>query len=107
METTIKSLPAIAVRGIVPIPSNDFRIEVGRKISLDALEIAEKDFGQYVILLIQKNPLIDEPTKEDIYEYGVIAKISMKIKLPNGNFKVKFNVIDRVIVKEFLQEDPF
>ena len=52
-----KSLPAIVVRGTVPIPNNDFRIEVGRKVSLKALEEAEKNFGSYALVLIQKNPL--------------------------------------------------
>ena len=27
----IRSLPALAVRGVVPIPNNDIRIDVGRK----------------------------------------------------------------------------
>jgi ATP-dependent Lon protease len=76
-----KSLPAIVVRGTIPIPNNDFRIEVGRKISLKAVEEAEKNFGSYVIILVQKNPLIEEPTTKDIESFGVLAKIQMKINL--------------------------
>nr|WIF89078.1 hypothetical protein QOL21_03540 [Acholeplasma laidlawii] len=48
------SLPAIVVRGIVPIPNNDFRIEVGRKVSLKAIEESEKSFSSYVLILVQK-----------------------------------------------------
>jgi len=107
MQTSIKSIPALAVRGITPIPTNDFRIEVGRKKSLDAIKASEKDFSQYIVILVQKNPLIEEPTKEDLYEYGALAKVAMKIKLPNGNFKIKFNIIDRVKIENYLQEDGF
>ncbi|HHT55617.1 MAG TPA: endopeptidase La [Acholeplasma sp.] len=107
MQTSIKSIPALAVRGITPIPTNDFRIEVGRKKSLDAIKASEKDFSQYIVILVQKNPLIEEPTKEDLYEYGALAKVAMKIKLPNGNFKIKFNIIDRVKIENYLQEDDF
>ncbi|HKL95603.1 MAG TPA: endopeptidase La [Haploplasma sp.] len=99
---TIKSLPAIAVRGVIPIPNNDFRIEVGRKKSLDAIEVSEKDFGQYLVILVQKDPLLEDPTVEDVETHGVLAKISMKIKLPNGNFKIKFNILERIVVKDFL-----
>jgi ATP-dependent Lon protease len=102
-----RSLPAIVVRGTMPIPNNDFRIEVGRKISLKAVEEAEKNFGSYVIILIQKNPLIEEPTTEDIENYGVLAKIQMKIKLPNDAYKVKLSILNRIKVKDYFLTDPY
>ncbi|MBE0700159.1 MAG: endopeptidase La [Acholeplasmataceae bacterium] len=102
-----KSLPAVVVRGTMPLPGNDFRIEVGRKISLKAIEESEKGFGQYVIILIQKNPMIEDPTVQDIESYGVLAKIAMKIKLPNESYKVKFNVMSRIKVKEYFLLEPY
>jgi ATP-dependent Lon protease len=102
-----KSLPAIVVRGTIPIPNNDFRIEVGRKVSLKAVEEAERAFGSYAIVLIQKNPLIEEPTVEDIETYGALVKVQMKIKLPNDAFKVKLSVISRIKVKEYFVTDPY
>lgn len=102
-----KSLPAIVVRGTIPMPNNDFRIEVGRKISLKAVEEAEKNFGSYAIILIQKNPMIEEPTIDDLEPYGALVKVQMKIKLPNDAYKVKFNVISRIKVKEYFLTDPY
>lgn len=102
-----KNLPAIVVRGIVPIPNNDFRTEIGRPISFKALDESENSFGNYILILIQKNPLIENPTPEDIEEYGVLAKTTMKLKLPNGNLKAKFNVISRIKVKEYFLTSPF
>lgn len=101
------SLPAIVVRGIVPIPNNDFRIEVGRKVSLKAVEEAEKSFSSYVLILVQKNPLIENPTVADIETHGVLAKIAMKIKLPNNNYKIKFNIMSRIKVNEYFLTDPY
>ncbi len=102
-----KNLPAIIVRGTMPIPNNDFRIEVGRKISLKAVEEAEKNFGSYVIVLIQKNPLIEEPTVGDIEKYGVLAKIQMKIKLPNDAYKVKLSILSRISIKDYFITEPY
>lgn len=102
-----KNLPAIIVRGTTPIPNNDFRIEVGRKVSLKAVEEAEKNFGGYAIILIQKNPLIEEPTVEDLEAYGTLVKVQMKIKLPNDAYKVKFSILSRVKVKEYFITDPY
>ncbi|VEU82280.1 ATP-dependent protease La [Acholeplasma hippikon] len=101
------SLPAVVVRGIVPMPNNDFRIEVGRKVSLRAVEEAEKNFSSYVLILVQKNPLIENPTTSDLENYGVLAKVAMKIKLPNDNYKVKFNIVSRIRVKEYFLTDPY
>lgn len=102
-----KNLPAIVVRGIVPIPNNDFRTEIGRPISFKALDESENSFGNYILILIQKNPLIENPTPADIEEYGVLAKTTMKLKLPNGNLKAKFNVVSRIKVKEYFLTSPF
>lgn len=102
-----KNLPAIAVRGIVPIPNNDFRSDIGRQISFKALDEAENTFDNHIIILVQKNPLIENPTPTDIEEYGVLAKVTMKVKLPNGNIKAKFNVIKRIKVVEYFLTNPF
>ena len=37
--TDLKIFPFVAVRGVVPIPNNDFRIEIGRPKSLKATQI--------------------------------------------------------------------
>ncbi|NMA05848.1 MAG: endopeptidase La [Acholeplasmataceae bacterium] len=102
-----KNLPAIAMRGIVPIPNNDFRADIGRPISLKALEEAEKTFDNQIIILVQKNPLIENPTPKDIESYGVLARTTMKVRLPNGNIKAKFQIIKRVKVKDFFLTNPF
>ena len=57
-------LPALVTRGVIPLPNNDFRIEVGRPFSLKTLDEAEDKLDKYLILLIQKNPLIDVPTPD-------------------------------------------
>ena len=101
------SLPAVIVRGTIPMPQHDFRIEVGRKISLKAVEQSEQAFDQHVIILIQKNPLVENPTLEDLEPIGVLAKIGMKIKLPNDAYKVKFNIIKRVSIKDYFLTDPY
>lgn len=106
-ENTKLVLPAIAVRGVIPIPNNEFRIEVGRANSVLALEAAEKMYDGNIILLVQKDSNATEVTPEDIEQVGVLAKITLKLKLPNRNYKVKFKVINRIEVKEYTSIDPY
>ena len=100
-------LPSIAIRGIAPFPHTDLRIEVGRNVSKKALLEAEKNFDSHVLLLIQENPMHDQPTKTNVLEHGVVAKIGIKIKLPNGNYKVKFDPVVRAELLQIQQTDPY
>jgi ATP-dependent Lon protease len=100
-------LPSIAIRGVAPFPHTDLRIEVGRAVSKKALNEAESNYNGYVFLLVQEDPTHDTPTQENVLEYGVVAKVGIKIKLPNKNYKVKFDPIIRGRVKEFNQVHPF
>ena len=105
-KTQISILPAIAVRREVPIPNNDLRIEVGREISLHALNLSETKFDSNIVLLLQENPSIEDITPEDILPVGVLAKISLKVKLPSGNYKVKFKLLQRVEIEDFVTTEP-
>ena len=100
-------LPAIAVRGVVPLPANEFRIEVGRSNSVMALEASEKMYGGNIILLIKKDSQINDITPDEIEPIGVLAKITLKLKLPNNNYKVKFKVTNRIKVLEYTSLNPY
>ncbi|MBQ9124333.1 MAG: endopeptidase La [Acholeplasmatales bacterium] len=106
-ENTKIVLPAIAIRGVIPLPNNEFRIEVGRENSVKALEASEKMYGGNIILLIQKDSSVKDVTKDDIEQYAVLAKVSLKLKLPNNNYKVKFKVTNRIIINEYTSTDPY
>lgn len=70
-------LPGIAVRGIVPLPSNEIRLDVGRGDSLKALKAAEQ-YQNYVVLLIQEDPSLETPSEEDLNPIGVVAPHNFK-----------------------------
>lgn len=107
MEENKLVLPAIAVRGVVPLPNNEFRIEVGRANSVLALDAAEKMYGGNILLLIQKDATVTDVTEHDVERIGVLARITLKLKLPNKNYKVKFKISDRISVLEFTSLEPY
>ena len=103
----LEAFPAIAVRGITPIPNNDLRIEVGRENSIKALEAAESRYNSNIILLMQTNPALENITSNDLLPVAVLGKITLKVKLPSGNYKVKFKLIRRVEIVEYISEKPY
>ncbi len=100
------SLPAIAIRGLVILPNNEIRLEVGRESSIKALMDSER-FDGHIVLINQQDPLIDNPKPEDLMKFGIVCKLLMKIKQPNDNYKVKVKGLIRASIEEYFQEDPF
>jgi len=99
-------LPVLPLRDVVVFPYMIFPVLVGRESSLRAAnEAVERD--KYIFLVAQKNPTIDEPTEDDLYREGTIAKIIQILKLPNGLMKVLVDGIAQAIIKKFLHSETF
>ncbi|MGD9909337.1 MAG: endopeptidase La [Candidatus Izemoplasmatales bacterium] len=101
------SLPVVPVRGVIFLPGADVRVEVGRDFSKNAIYEAENNRDGHVLLVFQHNPEIIEPEFDDFVEVGLLARISVKIKLPNGNYKIKFEPLMRVHLNDLITKDPF
>lgn len=78
------SIPVIALRGIVVFPNMNLHFEIGREKSVKAVEAAMEN-GQEVMLLTQKKIRTEDPSLDDLYEIGVIAKIDQIIKIKGKN----------------------
>ena len=100
------TLPVLPLRDVVVFPYMIFPVLVGRETSLRAASEA-LDRGKNILLVAQKNPNIDEPTAEDIYQNGVVAKIIQMLKLPNGLMKILVDGVVQASVKQFLSTTGF
>ena len=67
-----KVLPLLPLRGILVFPNMVLHLDVGRERSVSALEQAMVEDNQ--ILLVTEKARIDEPTIDDIYSMGTIAR---------------------------------
>lgn len=101
------NLPVIAVRGIIFLPVSDIRVEIGREFTKQAIHEAEENRDGHVLLVFQENPKIENPEFSDFVNVGILAKIAVKIKLPNGNYKIKFTPITRVKLNDIMSIDPY
>lgn len=99
-------LPAMAVRGIVPLPNNEIKLEVGRPESLLALQEASK-FNNYIVLLFFTGEAEESANEENVHKRGVIAQIVYDMPVINNIHKVKLNGIVRCEVRNFVQISPY
>jgi ATP-dependent Lon protease len=82
-----KRLSVLPLRDVVIYPYMIYPILIGRESSLNAVS-ASMNRDRFVFLAAQKDENIDEPTKDDIYTYGTVAKIIQLVKLPNNLVKI-------------------
>lgn len=93
IEDIPNKLPVLPLRDTVVFPYMIFPVLVGREQSIKAANFALEN-SKYIFLAAQKKASIEEPTPEDIYPDGTIAKIIQILKLPNGLLKI---LVDGVI----------
>lgn len=103
---TPDELPILAVRNLVLFPGVVSPILIGRESSSTLIKRAEKK--QLVIgIVCQRDPEVDEPTKDDLYEYGVFAKIVKQLTLPNGNITAIIQALGRMRLIDIISDEPY
>ena len=98
-------LPAINVKGIVPIPNNEIRLDVEDPTSLKALKEAEQ-YQNYIVLVVPKNPITSGFEQENMNEIGVVARIMVNLNAPGNIRRIKVQGIVRCMIREVLQSVP-
>ena len=99
-------LPLLPLRDIVVFPSMVIPLFVGRDKSITALNEVMK--GQKKIILVtQKNSEIDDPKKNDIFQYGCESNILQLLKLPDGTVKVLVEGTKRLKILEFIDDEKY
>ncbi len=79
--------PLLPLRDIVIFPSMVVPLFVGREKSIKALQEVMKT-DKSIVLVTQKNSEVDDPTGQDLYQYGCLSKVLQLLKLPDGTVKV-------------------
>ena len=97
-QTQRHTLPLVPLRDMVVFPSMMAPFVVGRRASILALEATLSSEERQIFLATQRDPKIDDPSMEDIYETGVVATVVQNLKLPNQNVKVMVEGLSRARV---------
>ncbi|MGM9570872.1 MAG: endopeptidase La [bacterium] len=105
-EVKNKALPLLPLRGVVVFPYMVVPLNVGREISIKALEEAMLG-DRIVVLSSQKQENVAEPKPEDIFSVGTIAEAKQLLKLPDGTMRVVVEGLARAKIKSFIQEEPY
>ncbi len=94
-SSSFVDLPTVPLRDMVVFPHMMAPFVVGRRPSVVALERALERSDKRIFLATQRDPKVDEPGADDIYELGVIARVVQHLQLASGNIKVMVEGLSR------------
>jgi ATP-dependent Lon protease len=86
--------PMVPIRDVVVFPFTMVAFVIGRPASVRALETALRG-DKTIFLATQHDATIDEPTVDQVYSVGTMARITHNLRLPDGNIKVMVEGLDR------------
>jgi len=89
------TLPVLITRGLVVFPYNPCNIEAAREFSMKAIDVSRKDADSLILIIVQKKPDTDKPTKEEVYEVGSLCRITSFIDQKKF-YRIKVNCTKRV-----------
>ena len=90
----LRQYPMLPMRDIVVFPHMTTPFFIGRKQSMEALEAALAADRQ-VFVVAQRDPMVENPAREDLYDIGTIGNILQIMRLPNGTVKALFEAKHR------------
>lgn len=98
-----ETLPVLVLRDIVVFPYMIVPLYVGRTKSKKAVDSA-LNTDRLILLLTQKDMNIEEPSEDQLYQFGTVALIVRMLKLPDGRMRVLIQGISRVKVRSLIDD---
>ncbi len=99
-------IPILALRNLVVFPGVVTPILIGRESSMQLVQHAEKT-GQLIAVFCQTNAEIEVPKQNDLYEYGVVARVMKLLTLPDSNITAIVHAMGRVRLGSIQKYKPY
>lgn len=93
-DQQVKTIPALALRGITVFPNLLLHFDVGRELSIRALEAAMSG-AREIFLVTQRDPTVENPGQADLFQVGTVAAVKQILRLPENNVRVMVEGLSR------------
>jgi ATP-dependent Lon protease len=100
-----KIVPIIPIRDGIIFPSTDSVLTFGRPKSLVALESAFQH-ERIVCFVLQRNPRLNDPSPDDLYEIGTLSRIERMIRT-DGEINAQVRGLSRVKILSYEKHDSY
>jgi ATP-dependent Lon protease len=100
------TLPVLPLRETIPLPDTLTPLAVGQERSIRLVDDVLRG-NRMLVMVASRNPEIEAPGPEDLYDVGVVGAIARMIKVPDGTMRVLVQGGQRVHIDHWVRETPY
>jgi ATP-dependent Lon protease len=100
------ALPVLPLRETVPFPDTLTPLAIGQERSV-ALVNDVLAGNRMLVMVASRQPDIDEPGPEELYDVGVVGVIARMLKVPDGTLRLLVQGAQRVHIDRWTAETPY
>jgi ATP-dependent Lon protease len=101
-----EELAILPLRNVVVYPLTFQALNVGQPRSIALVDDATVN-KQMIGLVTSRDPELEEPGPDDVYEIGVAAAIHRMIKSPDGTIRLLVQGVERIQLEEWTDTAPY
>jgi len=99
-------LPILALRNAVLFPGTVYPVTIGRDMSVKLIRDAEAN-DSFIGAVPQNDITVDNPQDEDLFTYGVAAKVVKTLEMPDGTLTAILQAFSRIEILSVVENVPY
>src|SRR4029078_8968668 len=99
------ALPVLPLRDAVMSPDTMTPLAVGQERSVRLINDVLGG-NRMLVMVASKDPDVEEPGPDDLYEVGVVGVVARMLKVPDGSLRIIVQGTQRVALKGFVATEP-
>jgi ATP-dependent Lon protease len=100
------ALPVLPLKETVPYPDTLTPLAVGQPRSITLVD--EVLSGERMLALVAaREPNLDEPGPDQLYDVGVAGIVARMLKIPDGTIRILVQGTERVRLGDYVTEEPY
>lgn len=100
-------LPVLPLRGLVVYPYTAVPLTIGQPRSIRLIDDVMAADDRAIVLVASRNPELETPQPQDLFQVGTIAIIHRMFRTPDGTIRLVVQGISRCRIMDYVQEEPY
>jgi ATP-dependent Lon protease len=104
--TLPQALPVLPLKETVTFPDTVTPLAVGQPRSV---ELVNDVLGgnRMLVMVASRNPDVEVPAPDDLYEVGVVGTVARMMKVPDGSLRILVQAHQRVRLSDYVATEPY
>src|SRR4051795_3876324 len=100
------ALPVLPLKESVGYPDTLTPLAVGQERSM---KLVDDVLGgeRTLVLVASRDPELEEPGPDKLYEVGVVGVVARMLKVPDGTMRILVQATERVRIGDYVTEKPY